>query len=1595
MKRSAGKPLFEGAHQVKMVAELHVEKKKARNVLGWVRAGHAGKKPEVLVVGAHFDHLGLGGHRGSLAPDSQEPHNGADDNASGTAAILEIARLLQARRGELERDVLIAAFSGEESGLLGSAAFTRHPTGGLDLGATLAMINLDMVGRLREDKLQILGTASAAEWPELLQPLCERDKLECKMGGDGYGPSDQMSFYTVGIPVVHFFTGTHEDYHKPSDDLGKINAEGAARVADVVTDTLLALSRRPAKLTYVTATAPPPSGDARSFGAGLGTVPDYADDKPGVRISGTRPDSAAAKAGVQPGDRIVELGGAQIRNIYDYVYVLRNAKPGDKAKLIVVRGEQKVELEVVYDEAPPAELRSALPGSAGVSPASSPELRAGGTPALPGKAKSGRNQAHSVPDVRRRGAAAAVAGHRNAVAAHEFAVDPVAVVALVAAERQVGTAVQAGARRRRRGLEIAHQEVVVGVAAEGVGRAVRRRRYGIVAPEVVAVRRAVGDVHAGLAGEAHAEQEAGQEGSIQVPPQLTGATTGPITVTPAKAAGAGELEEIAERGAEVAGGHVVEDHGEGPAHADAEIAGGAGLAVDHHAVAGDQGGARRGGGGPGARTEQAGEAEPRRTKAAEEAMRFMEGLLVTWAGAPRRAPWRGLRPGSPWRLLRRAAARGPRHLVAERSKRSKRPLAWRKPPCSTPIGWAPALGNAEKNPSMRYRFAEFLLDLRRGSLAGPEGSVHLRPQAFRLLEVLVSRAPGMVPRDELLDRVWGTRHLSPGSLKQAISELRQALGDPHEAPRLIETVHRRGYRFIAAVGGGGAGRRPAAIGRGAVAARCRGSAGRRFAAGGSGAGSAALLVLGLVFVAWRVAERLAPGAGAGLGTAAGGGPFPLPGARRGRRRPRPRLGAHRARRAAGDRAGERRRRADLPAATRWPACAASWRSTRRRLSTPAAAGGSAPTSAATSCCRGALSFAGEEALLELEVVDAQSAAALFTGRFAGRRGDLAALARQAAGRLREELLPPALAEEAGGPRWAGADPAAALRLYATGLALLRGGELVAAARAAARRGRRRPRQRAGLPRPGAGPPGARLPGAGARRGAAGLRAFRAGCPGRSGSRSKASSTSRSATSPRRPRSTPRSTASSPTTSTTASSWPPRSPRAASRSRPPRCWRGCASCRRRAATIRRSTSRSPACSKPATCGGRSRRRAAAARKAAARGATGLVARARRDEGWLLGRLGPLEESLAALAEAEAMFRAAGDRGKVASVLATRAGVVASRGQRPEARRLYEEAARIAREIGNPGLEAQVLNNFAAMSGSDDVALTRALLHRSLELKVLAGRPGGRGADPAQPGEFRPLRRKARRGPGMDRGGPRALPPARRQNAHRLHLAHARRGAGQGRPAGRGRRRTTRRRSRRRARPATRPARRKRSSSWAWCSCAAATRKARWPACAKAGRSTRSSAWSTTRPFPSCRPATSCGPAASGKRRGSSTGSSPPGVRSSARSGSSACSTSGSPAGRPPARPPSRTLAAAARKLEARWLDSFSVFTGMRTVVCRRPPGCSPPPRWSTGWAPWCCPSSPSTSPARSTSPPPRSGLLLGACGIFGWPAPTSAASSATI
>ncbi|MDY7092540.1 MAG: M28 family peptidase [Acidobacteriota bacterium] len=309
-----------------------------------------GSTEGALVIGAHFDHLGMGG-AGSLAPDSHEPHNGADDNASGVAALLEAAHILAGQREQLGSDVYFVAFSGEESGLLGSTYLTRHMPAGLAVEDLRAMLNMDMVGRLRDNQLAVLGADSAEEWSDLLEAHCAELAIGCKGSGDGYGPSDQTPFYAAGVPVLHFFTGAHEDYHKPSDDVEGINAAGGARVAALVASLAGDLSASSESLTYKTAPAPAPQGDTRSYGAYLGTIPDYTggeDEEGGVLLAGVREGSPAETAGFQRGDRLVALGETEIGDIYDFVYILRQAKPGDETSAVVEREGERVTLDVTF-----------------------------------------------------------------------------------------------------------------------------------------------------------------------------------------------------------------------------------------------------------------------------------------------------------------------------------------------------------------------------------------------------------------------------------------------------------------------------------------------------------------------------------------------------------------------------------------------------------------------------------------------------------------------------------------------------------------------------------------------------------------------------------------------------------------------------------------------------------------------------------------------------------------------------------------------------------------------------------------------------------------------------------------------------------------------------------------------------------------------------------------------------------------------------------------------------------------------------------------------------------------------------------------------
>jgi Tol biopolymer transport system component len=352
VKRAALEPFWAAlelgrAIDVALDVELVPERTQAFNVVGRIAAGKRdGEGP--VIVGAHYDHLGLGGPN-SLAPDKCEPHLGADDNASGVATLLEIARRLSAEREGLSRDVVIAAFSAEEEGVLGSAALVSSKPAWLT-GAR-AMLNLDMVGRLRDNTLSVLGSRSAPEWEPLVTEACAAARVRCVASGDGYGPSDHMPFYAAGLPVLHFFTGAHGDYHKPSDAPAKLHAGGMAKVAEVV--SALATRAGAATLTLQKLPTPAPRGDARSFNASLGTIPSYAGPPPGLKgvlLDDVRPGGGAALAGMRRGDVLVRLGTFEIGSVEDLMFVLMQAKPGETVTAVVLRDGQRVSMEVTFQE---------------------------------------------------------------------------------------------------------------------------------------------------------------------------------------------------------------------------------------------------------------------------------------------------------------------------------------------------------------------------------------------------------------------------------------------------------------------------------------------------------------------------------------------------------------------------------------------------------------------------------------------------------------------------------------------------------------------------------------------------------------------------------------------------------------------------------------------------------------------------------------------------------------------------------------------------------------------------------------------------------------------------------------------------------------------------------------------------------------------------------------------------------------------------------------------------------------------------------------------------------------------------------------------
>jgi hypothetical protein len=329
--------------KVRGEADVITTRADVKNVVA-VLEGEGPTAEETIVIGAHYDHWGRGGS-GSAAPGSTEIHNGADDNASGVTALLEIAGELKAC-GKLPRRIVFVAFTGEEEGLIGSSRYVREPLFPLD--KTVAMLNLDMVGRLNEEKLIVYGTGTADTFDALAERLAKDGGFKLSKQPEGFGPSDHSSFYAKQIPVLHFFTGTHSDYHRPSDDVEKLNIPGMRRIAQAVTAAAISIATAPERPKYVEVKSNQFAGGGgdRPY---FGSIPDFAQDQPGYALMGVTKGSPAEKAGLKAGDIIVQFGESKIGNLSDFDSALRKFKAGDKVTVLARRGNEEVKLEVVLD----------------------------------------------------------------------------------------------------------------------------------------------------------------------------------------------------------------------------------------------------------------------------------------------------------------------------------------------------------------------------------------------------------------------------------------------------------------------------------------------------------------------------------------------------------------------------------------------------------------------------------------------------------------------------------------------------------------------------------------------------------------------------------------------------------------------------------------------------------------------------------------------------------------------------------------------------------------------------------------------------------------------------------------------------------------------------------------------------------------------------------------------------------------------------------------------------------------------------------------------------------------------------------------------
>ncbi len=329
--------------KIKVASEVIEIEKTSWNVSGYIPSKNSNFNDEFIVIGAHFDHLGIGKANSLYHGDEPQIHNGADDNASGTAGLLELAEKFASIKDKLRRNIVFTAFSGEELGLLGSSYFVNNLP--IQTNDIVTMINMDMIGRLNDEKsLIVYGTGTSPDWKVFLEDLNAYD-LNLTFNDEGYGPSDHSSFYAKQIPVLFFFTGTHPDYHKPTDDADKINSAGEEIILNYVYDFTYLINNLIEAPEYILVENKN-TGQMPGSKVWVGTIPDFAGDVDGYKISGVSDGSPAQIGGLSGGDIIIKFGEKKISNIYDFTFAIADYLPGDTVDVVVKRGEETISFKI-------------------------------------------------------------------------------------------------------------------------------------------------------------------------------------------------------------------------------------------------------------------------------------------------------------------------------------------------------------------------------------------------------------------------------------------------------------------------------------------------------------------------------------------------------------------------------------------------------------------------------------------------------------------------------------------------------------------------------------------------------------------------------------------------------------------------------------------------------------------------------------------------------------------------------------------------------------------------------------------------------------------------------------------------------------------------------------------------------------------------------------------------------------------------------------------------------------------------------------------------------------------------------------------------